>query len=217
MERRASLEEPSDPGCKCRCLPPCLDEQAFPRCVGCIEKGCCCRCVGWLGFERPCGVRRHHWMGCATLLAVLGCLLILFACAAMSTDAGVVRRAAWVRGDDRESREVTVYLGLSTVVLFDGSTKLADVKWRDIDCDAEIGGDSCERCKDGVAAVAPTALIAAASTVPTVAAYCQRCSRHGDRNCQKMLGLVTGALGLAATGARRDSVFLRRAVDTTVL
>ena len=89
-------------------------------------------------------------MGLATLLAVVGCLCILVACAAMSTDASVVRRTAWVRGEDREHGEVTVYLGLSTVVMFDGSKKLADVKWRDIDCDSEVGGDSCEPGCDAV-------------------------------------------------------------------
>lgn len=192
----SSFEEEPDSGCKCRCLPPCLDPQSFPRCVGCIETASCCRCVGWLGSERPCGVRRHHWLGCATVTALLGCLLILFACAAVSTDASVIRRAAWVKGEDRDTGKKKIYFGLSSVVLYDGSTKVADKRWSDIDCDNEIDGDSCKSCKDGVAAVAPAALIAAATTIPTIATFCQRCSRYGDRNCQKMLGILTGLVGL---------------------
>ena len=40
------MEEPpddDDPGCKCDNLPPCIDPENFPRCHGCLEKGCCCR------------------------------------------------------------------------------------------------------------------------------------------------------------------------------
>ena len=114
-------EDAEDPGCDFSSLPPCLDPETFPRCHGCIEQGCCCRLFGRVGCERPCGVRRHRWMGCATFLGVVGLLLNIFACLGMSTTPAILKQAAWSVGkldcDDLPEGlcddKLRLYVGLS--------------------------------------------------------------------------------------------------------
>jgi len=196
------MEEPpddDDPGCKCDNLPPCIDPENFPRCHGCLEKGCCCRLVGRLGFERPCCVRRHYWMGGATVLAVAGGLLCIFACLAISSDPELVRKTAWSIGESKFGGG-KIYLGLSKLVIYNNGDKVTDVSWKNVDCDALPQlGDDCDDCKDSARGIVQTAIIAAVTHVPTISTYVQRCSRYGDRNCQKTLGIVTGTLGFVST------------------
>ncbi|KAK7249875.1 hypothetical protein SO694_00005284 [Aureococcus anophagefferens] len=90
-------------------------------------------------------------MGGATVLAVAGGLLCIFACLAISGDPELVRKTAWSIGESKFGGG-KIYLGLSKLVIYDNGDKVTD-----------------------------------------------RCSRYGDRNCQKTLGIVTGTLGFVST------------------
>ena len=65
-----------------------------------------------------------------------------------------------------------------SVMMYRGSTKVEDTKWKDVDCDDPAGsaaeGEDCDDCKDEAQGIVQTAIVAVVTTVPTIATYLQR-------------------------------------------
>lgn len=156
-----------------------------------------CVMFGAVGFRSlPFGIQRHHVMYFALFFSVAGLIFLIAGICATSTNNTTIMRTAWAVGSGKGDTPGRVFVGLVRVV-YKANGDVNGIDISDVDCD-ELG-DACDSCVDAVSSILPTAILGVITQLPQILTDLQRSTSRGDRNCQKVFGVVTGIFGCVTT------------------
>ena len=186
-------------------LPMCVDPNTCPKCAACIESSSFCQGCGkkcGVSHTDPCRVPRHKLMFFATFVSVAGLAMLIAATCVISADTDVVKNVAWTVGTAKDKafeeddysgprvEEGILYIGLSSIAIFDGDKEIQSMKWSKIDCHTQKNVDACQTCKRSASAMKTTIIMGVVTQLPQILTDIQRSTFRGDANCQKVIRAV---------------------------
>jgi hypothetical protein len=169
------------------------------------------RKIGSIGFSCA-DKHRFPVMLTAFALSFAAWWMMFFAALALANNGATVQNFAWATADlTHPSNDVDamVYVGIrnrvvtispiAPYVLPANVSSSSVVAWRDsAACSAASISSACEECAATVNSMTQSVLLSLLTQVVQVATDLQRTTPFGDVNCQKLMGVVTGLVGLTS-------------------
>jgi hypothetical protein len=181
----------------------------IPRCPRLLEENACCKLWGRVGLIRDWDERKRWWVlhiGFAANL--VGFVLTLYSCLAISDNYGVLQRAAFSRGilgdPDFEDR-VTIYLGLRAATLdlvnADGPIVVTFDEFCDLPTESlarylDDPDETCGTCQEVSKSMVLTVILSCVTFIPSFSTDVLRMYSNYDVNCQKGFSTLFAAASL---------------------
>jgi hypothetical protein len=187
------------PCCKVKCLRTCGEENGV-----CRRLGTC----GCLNADTP---MRNKLFTVSVLVSIVAFVLQILIVCGTSTSNNLVKSVAWST-IDFENQNLTANLYIAAkhyVVELDGNeigtltngkfntSGTYGMDWDDASCNSNFNGDKyCEACKDASTGQVLSTYTGLLSGLGQISSSWTRRVYEKDYNCQKVLGVFTGILGI---------------------
>lgn len=176
---------------------PCLAPPCVKWCPSCLEQNCCCKTLGRTGCVKEENDRaRRVIMNVGLISNIIGLILSLFACGAISTNFSAIMTTAFSSGSSSTAQNGKVGVGLTAAAIYTpmgGERVLTFDKFCDV---AELGYDvflpveTCHQCADVSTSLVVTLFLSVISYLPSIFTDVLRRYRNYDLNCQKVFATV---------------------------
>lgn len=190
MQDVLDVEEAGPPCCKVSCL------------RSCGEENCICRCLGRCGILSEDTSLRKGLFTLTFLLSVLALGLQIIIVVGTTENASNIQTFPWSTGSFTfsVSNKVDVDIGANMIVFGFSNGTDVDETFDSNTCQHAIQNNStyCKDCKDAANGQVTSSYTGLISGLGQISTNWKRRSYKHDINCQKVLGTVTGFVGVVS-------------------